>query len=223
MRIHAMRSVSVADSNTGFVWLSRDVSGLARRKWSRWSMRLPESSKFAILLHEFAWVSLWFEPFGRWGSWNPTLYLSLNSSLLFLSDYHLPFFQGMEVAKRKKALRPGNVLKKQPGTWSPGSLSQLLTNIYQAISYFYTFVQFIWCLYIFLCLDFHVLCCSQICGRWTAMEVLTTSLASWQKSRQTGGKNPIISDCLFVEPSARWAMFRHVLPCHIPLGFPWWN
>ena len=70
--------------------VSRDVSGLARRKWSRWSMRLPESSKFAILLQEFAWVSLWFEPFRRWGSWNPTLYLSLNSSLLFLSDWLPP-------------------------------------------------------------------------------------------------------------------------------------
>ena len=79
------------------------------------------------------------------------------------------------------------------------------TNIYQSISYFYTFVKFIWFKY----LDFNVFCCSQICGRWTAMEVLTTSLASWQKSRQAGGKNPIVSDCLFVVPSA----LSHVPPC----------
>jgi len=67
-----------------------------------------ESSTFAILLHEFAWVS--YDLSHLEDGEAETLRCSSHltpSCCFFLIDYHLPFFQGMEVAKRKKALRLG--------------------------------------------------------------------------------------------------------------------
>ena len=165
------------------------------------------------ICHTTAWICLgflWFEPFGRRGSWNPTLFLSLNSILLFLSDWLPPsLLSGHGSGKEKESSQAGNARKKQSGTWWPGSLSQLVRNFVRTStnqSHISIHLSSSFDLNILILMFF---CCSQICGRWTAMEVFTTSLASWQKSRQAGGKNPIVSDCLFVVPRA----LSHVPPC----------